>query len=202
MKKKRGMSLEEKRQVMLGLFKNDLSFFHYKEIEKYSVQHKISFMIVKEILEGLVADNFVETEKIGSSSFYWSLPSRVYSAKQKNLERLKGQIETLNGEIEATQQKIEENKALRKGTEERQKKLEDLDNLNKRIDECHKVLSKFEKNDPERYDKLKKDNKILIDLYENWTDNISTIEQWLRSKFPDVKIQDMFPELKELPIFD
>lgn len=202
MKKKRGMSLEEKRQVMLGLFKNDLSFFHYKEIEKYSVQHKISFMIVKEILEGLVADNFVETEKIGSSSFYWSLPSRVYSAKQKNLERLKVQIETLNTEIENTQQKIEENKALRKGTEERQKKLEDLDNLNKRIDECHKVLSKFEKNDPERHDKLKKENKILIDLYENWTDNISTIEQWLRSKFPDVKIQDMFPELKELPIFD
>ena len=202
MKKKRGMSLEEKRQVRLGLFKNDLSFFHYKEIEKYSVQDKISCMIVKEILEGLVADNFVETEKIGSSSFYWSLPSRVYSAKQKNLERLKGQIETLNGEIESTQQKIEENKALRRGTEERQKKLEDLDNLNKRTEECHKVLSKFEKNDPERYDKLKKDNKILIDLYENWTDNISTIEQWLRSKFPDVKIQDMFPELKELPIFD
>ena len=32
--------------------------------------------------------------------------------------------------------------------------------------------------------------------------NIYTLEQWLRTKRPDVKIIDMFPELKELHLFD
>ena len=56
----------------------------YKDIEKHCTQNKISFMIVKDLLAGIIADNLLETEKIGSSAFYWSLPKRVYDAK-KNL---------------------------------------------------------------------------------------------------------------------
>ncbi|MCQ2819053.1 MAG: hypothetical protein MJ252_17460 [archaeon] len=53
-KKKRGLSLEDKRQIMLKMFKDDPTFFHYKDVEKYSTKNKISFMVVKEILKGLV----------------------------------------------------------------------------------------------------------------------------------------------------
>ena len=87
MKKKKGLSLEDKRQILLKLFKGSGSFYHYKDIEKHCTQNKISFMLVKDLLAGVTADNLLETEKIGSSSFYWSLPNRVYDAKKKQLER-------------------------------------------------------------------------------------------------------------------
>jgi hypothetical protein len=32
---------------------------------------------VKEVLESLVNDDLVETDKIGSANFFWSLPSKT-----------------------------------------------------------------------------------------------------------------------------
>ena len=34
-------------------------------------------MIVKDLLQGLVDDNLVEFDKIGTSNFFWALPSRA-----------------------------------------------------------------------------------------------------------------------------
>ena len=131
MKKKKGMSLEEKRQILLGLFKKDHSFFHYKEIEKHCTHHKINFMIVKDLLQGILADNLVETEKIGSSSFYWSLPTRVLAAKKNILNREKERKELINSDIENTNKKIQECKNLRKN-DNRQEKLDELDDCLKK----------------------------------------------------------------------
>ena len=201
MKKKKGMSLEDKRQILLSLFKNDHSFFHYKEIEKHCTQHKINFMIVKDLLQGILADNLVETEKIGSSSFYWSLPTRVLAAKKNTLKRENERKETINSDIENTNKKIQECKNLRKNSD-RQQKLDELDDYLKKKEEYDKIIKGFRKFDPERYEKLINENKSYVQLYDNWADNIYTLEQWLRTKRPDVKIIDMFPELKELHLFD
>ena len=201
-KKKRGLSLEDKRQIILNLFREDHSFFHYKEIEKYATVHKVSFMQVKELLEGLVADNLIETDKVGSSNFYWSLPTRVLAAKKKQIKLLKEQREAIKTENENMEKKIEQNKALRKETKERTRNLEALTEKTKRIEECKKVVEKFKKNDPERYEKLKQDSKAMIELYEHWSDNICTIEQWLRSKMPEAKMTELFPECKDLPLFN
>ena len=35
MKKKRGLSLDDKRNILMQLFKKEQSFFHYKDIEKF-----------------------------------------------------------------------------------------------------------------------------------------------------------------------
>ena len=113
MKKKKGLSLEDKRQILMSLFKKEASFYHYKEIEKYCTQNKISYMIVKDLLKGIVGDNLVETEKIGSSAYYWSLPNRVYDALKKQKEREKQIFENLTNEINNVNKKIEDNKAMR-----------------------------------------------------------------------------------------
>ena len=124
MKKKKGLSLEDKRQILLKLFKGSGSFFHYKDIEKHCTQNKLSFMIVKDLLAGITADNLLETEKIGSSSFYWSLPNRIYDAKKKQLEREVSNIENSKNEISNLKQKIEENKAIRVENDEIKKNLD------------------------------------------------------------------------------
>ena len=84
---KKGLSFEEKRKRMLEIFKEDQSFFHLKDIEKLGTKKGIIFQSIKEVLDSLVADNLVEVDKIGSSNFYWSLPSKIYQVKKNALEK-------------------------------------------------------------------------------------------------------------------
>jgi len=202
MKKKKGLSLDDKRQILLSLFKGSGSFFHYKDIEKHCTKNKISFMIVKDLLAGICADNLLETEKIGSSAFYWSLPNRVYDAKKKQLEREISNIENSKNEIENLKQKIEENKSTRIENEERKKNLEELAKLEEEKKEYLKVLKDFENKDPEKYEKYVKTTKNMNQLNDFWVDNIYTIEQWMKSKRPDIIFQQVFPSVQELHLFD
>ena len=140
MKKKKGLSLEDKRQILLSLFKGSGSFYHHKDIEKHCTKNRISFMIVKDLLGGIIADNLLEIEKIGSSVFYWSLPSRVYDAKKKQLEREKDNIEKAKTYIENLKQKINENKIIRVENVESKKNLEELAELENEKKEYSKIL--------------------------------------------------------------
>ncbi len=87
MGKGKGLSFEEKRRRMLEIFKDDPSFYHLKDIEKFGTKKGIIFQSIKEVLDSLVNDNLVECEKIGSSNFYWALPSKIYQAKKNKLEK-------------------------------------------------------------------------------------------------------------------
>ena len=37
-------------------------------------------MVVKEIVQGLVDDNMVDTERIGTSNYFWAFPSKAMNA--------------------------------------------------------------------------------------------------------------------------
>ena len=202
MKKKKGLSLEDKRQILLKLFKGSGSFFHYKDIEKHCTQNKLSFMIVKDLLAGITADNLLETEKIGSSSFYWSLPNRIYDAKKKQLEREISNIENSKNEISNLKQKIEENKAIRVENDERKKNLEELAELNRQKKEYEKILKDFENKDPEKYEQLISTTENMGQLNSFWIDNIFIVEQWMKNKRPDIDFEKIFPAVQELHLFD
>jgi hypothetical protein len=202
MKKTKGISFEEKRNRMSNIFKEDPSFFHLKDIEKLGTKRGIVFQTIKDVLDSLVNDNLVETDKIGSSSYYWALPSKIYQVKKNALDRNHQSIESIKAENEALKNKIKEAKASRKETEERREKLEELEDFISKKQEYEKKLTTYKKNDPERYNKIISDTKQLISLHELWKDNIYCIDQWIRSKNPDVKIVEMFPELEPLNLFD
>ena len=87
MAKGKGLSFEEKRRRMLDIFNNDPSFFHLKDIEKLGIKKGIIYQSIKDVLDSLVNDNLVESEKIGSSNFFWALPSKIYQAKKNKLEK-------------------------------------------------------------------------------------------------------------------
>ena len=66
MKRKKGLSYEEKRDKMLKMFHDSVSLlssqqsvFNYDEVEKISVKMGIAFPTVKDILKSLQADYLV-----------------------------------------------------------------------------------------------------------------------------------------------
>ena len=93
MAKGKGLSFEDKRKRMLEIFKEFPYFFHLKDIEKLGVKKGIIYQAIKDVLDSLVNDNLVECDKIGSSNFYWSLPSKIYQVKKNTIEKNKQQIE-------------------------------------------------------------------------------------------------------------
>ena len=98
MSKKRGVSAEEKRQRMLDLFYEKKDFFLLKELEKIAPKEKggrsclkklqstpilsisssgIVSQSVKDVVQSLVDDDLVDTDKIGTSVYFWAFPSKV-----------------------------------------------------------------------------------------------------------------------------
>ncbi|CAG2103260.1 unnamed protein product [Medioppia subpectinata] len=81
MSKKKGLSFEEKRTRMLELFHEKKEPFLLKELEKLGPKLKgVVMQSVKEIVQSLVADDLVETDKIGSSTYFWSFPSKALNS--------------------------------------------------------------------------------------------------------------------------
>lgn len=75
MSKRRGVSLDEKRMRMLQIFYEKKEFFTLKEMEKIAPKEKnIVVQSVKDILQALVDDGLVRSEKIGISTYFWRFP--------------------------------------------------------------------------------------------------------------------------------
>lgn len=72
---KKGLNFEEKKHKMLQLFHEKNEFFQLKELEKIAPKEKgIVANSVKEVVQALVNDGAVDTDKIGSSIYFWSFP--------------------------------------------------------------------------------------------------------------------------------
>lgn len=53
-------------------------FFQLKDLEKLCPKEKgITSMSVKEVVQSLVDDGIVDSEKIGTSIYFWAFPSKA-----------------------------------------------------------------------------------------------------------------------------
>lgn len=52
----------------------------------------LASMSVKEILQSLVDDGMVDTDRIGTSNYFWAFPSKALHARKRKLEELESQV--------------------------------------------------------------------------------------------------------------
>ena len=72
---KKGLSLEEKRKKMMEIFYETKDVFLLKDLEKIAPKSKgITPMSVKDVVTSLVDDCLVDSEKIGTSIYFWAFP--------------------------------------------------------------------------------------------------------------------------------
>ena len=72
---KKGLSLEEKRKKMMEIFYETKDVYLLKDLEKIAPKSKgITPMSVKEVVTSLVDDGLVDSEKIGTSIYFWAFP--------------------------------------------------------------------------------------------------------------------------------
>ena len=63
-KRKKGMSLEEKRTKVLELFHESKSVFNFKEVEKLAVKKGVIQQSVKDVVKSLVDDDQVNLSEV------------------------------------------------------------------------------------------------------------------------------------------
>jgi hypothetical protein len=74
--KRKGMSLEEKREKLLQMFYDKKEPLNFKEVEKYGARKGIVLQSIKDVNQSLMDDNLVTTDKVGIGCFFWALPSQ------------------------------------------------------------------------------------------------------------------------------
>ncbi|KAJ1614582.1 hypothetical protein OIY81_427 [Cryptosporidium canis] len=189
---KRGVSMEEKRSRLLNSLYEKKECFNLKEIEKLGKKCGIIEQTVKDVLQSLVDDSLVVSDKIGSLNIFWALPSAAKFTKENRLDYLKNTIQDTKEQIKSLEKIIKESKETDSPEHQlREKKNQELDQI---MLEQKELASRLE-----NINTTIKDNpKILNENIETanqqlsvWDDNICSLRQWIKKKMPGVSEKEI-----------
>ncbi|KAJ9600763.1 hypothetical protein L9F63_001078 [Diploptera punctata] len=184
MSKRKGVSADEKRNRMLQLFYEKKEFFQLKELEKIAPREKgIIAQSVKDVVQNLVDDGLVDTEKIGTSVYFWAFPSKAKHAKTRQLETLTEKLESATKKLKTVKENVDAAKVGREPTDERNEILKKLAELKTKEADLLKEIQKYQDSDPEVLDKMKAQTEVAKEAANRWTDNIFAVKSWCKNKF-------------------
>ncbi|KAH9762750.1 Meiotic nuclear division protein 1-like [Citrus sinensis] len=140
MSKKRGLSLEEKRGKILEIFYESQDFYLLKELEKLGPKKGVITQSVKDVVQSLVDDDLVLKDKIGTSVYFWSLPSCAGNQLRNVYRKLESDLQSSK---KRHTELVEQCNALKKGREESDEREEALEEL-KAVELKHIELKKMQ----------------------------------------------------------
>ncbi|KAL4074044.1 meiotic nuclear division protein 1, partial [Scleroderma citrinum] len=172
----RGLSAEEKRIKLLEIFHESKDFFQLKELEKNAPRLKgIVSQSVKETLQSLVDDGLVQTDKIGSSNFFWSFPSQRGSIIRNRLDTGKNVQLNHNNQLQDLEASIEREKAVRPESEQRATALGRLCTAKENVKALETELKAYGACDPIKIEAKKRAVILAHEAAVRWTDNYSIL---------------------------
>jgi len=184
MSKKRGLSLEEKRQKMLEIFYEKKMFFQLKELEKIAPKEKgITPMSVKEVLQSLVDDNLVDAERIGTSNYFWSYPSKAMHMRKRKQDQLTNDIHEVKKRMSNSDELLQQAKKGKENSDERNEVLLKLTKLKEENKSLKVELQRYQDCDPEVIKEVQIKSNEALDSANRWTDNLFAIKSWCNKKF-------------------
>ncbi|XP_017759286.1 PREDICTED: meiotic nuclear division protein 1 homolog [Eufriesea mexicana] len=184
---KRKLSLEEKRMRLLYIFYEKREFFTLKELEKIAPKEKgIVAQSVKDVLQTLVDDGLVRSEKIGTAVYFWTFPGENINAIEQRISEASKKIVEAEFKLQKLKEACEKEKVIKEwkeDTEERQTLLRELEELKVKEDQLKTQITKFSDADPEVIAKLGEKAQKYKEATNTWTDNIFAIQSWCKNKF-------------------
>ncbi|KAK2723720.1 meiotic nuclear division protein 1 homolog [Artemia franciscana] len=184
MSKKRGLSLEEKRQRMIEIFYEKKEFFQLKELEKIGPKEKgIIMQSVKEVVQSLADDGLIDTDKIGTSTYFWAFPSKAGNVRKRKVDELSEKLKEIREKKVATLEAIQKSQAGREECSERVSILEALAERNGELKNIQEEIKKYRDCDPEALEETRKMTQVAKEAANRWTDNIHSAKSWCKNKF-------------------
>ncbi|KAI0980258.1 hypothetical protein GJ496_001056 [Pomphorhynchus laevis] len=181
MSKKR-TTFEDKRNIVKAVLQEKEDFYQLKDIEKICQSSKgIRGQLVKEIVQSLLDDNLIESDKIGTSLYYWSF-------KYKQLLQLKNEIRENNHRISELQELLKSATVKIDQLNADDGQIKEARNLMKLKDKLAVEVSetKISLNDKSELSSealLEKKNKLdnVVDAANAWTDLIFSLKGLIKN---------------------
>ncbi|XP_037440777.1 meiotic nuclear division protein 1 homolog [Triticum dicoccoides] len=189
MSKKRGLSLEEKREQMLQIFYESQDFYLLKELEKMGPKKGVISQSVKDVVQSLVDDDLVLRDKIGTSVYFWSLPSCAGNQLRTTYNKLESDLSNSKKRYMELLEQRDDLKRGREDTDEREDALEELKAVELRHKKLKEELAAYADSDPSALEAMKDATEVAHSAANRWTDNIFTLQQWCSTTFPQAKEQ-------------
>lgn len=196
--------MDEKREKMLQIFYDSQDFFLLKELEKSGPKKGVISQSVKDVIQSLVDDDLVFKDKIGTSVYFWSLPSTAGNQLRNVNSRLESDLKSSK---KRHAELVEQCNALKKGREdsdERDEALADLKAIELKYNELKDEMAQYADNDPAAFETMKKAIEVAHTAANRWTDNIFTVRQWCSNNFPQAKeqLENLYNEIGITEDFD
>ncbi|KAI6648021.1 hypothetical protein LOD99_8348 [Oopsacas minuta] len=184
MAKRKGLSLDDKRQKIMQIFAEKQEFFQLKEIEVLAKKEKgLNPMQVKDLVQSLVDDDMIDMEKVGISSYYWAFRSKLSAKKKLKLDTVKGNLKELEEKEKILKSRLESSKISREECEERDKISEEIEEKSLKVASIQKELEELKDSDPSLWEEREEEIKLALTAANRWTDNIFSLVSWCKSKF-------------------
>ncbi|GFT89063.1 meiotic nuclear division protein 1 homolog [Nephila pilipes] len=184
MSKKKGLSVEEKRTRMLEIFYEKKDVYQLKDLEKICPKEKgIVAQSVKDVLQSLVDDGLVDSEKIGTSIYFWAFPSKAFNNRKRKINELDSKLDEARKKINRLDKQVANAKCGRENSTIRDSVLKELDISLKEKTDLMEKIEKYKDCDPQALEEVKKQIEISKEAANRWTDNIFAIKSWCKNKF-------------------
>ncbi|XP_062090960.1 meiotic nuclear division protein 1 homolog [Humulus lupulus] len=201
MSKKRGLSLEEKREKILQIFYDSQDFFLLKELEKLGPKKGVITQSVKDVVQSLVDDDLVSKDKIGTSVYFWSLPSCAGNQLRNVTRKLEFDLHSSKKRFAELAEQCESLKKGREASDEREEALNELKSIQQKHTELKEEMEQYADNDPAAFEAMRNAIEVAHSAANRWTDNIFTLRQWCSNNFPQAK-EELDNLYKEVGITD
>ena len=130
----------------------------------------------------LVDDGEVECEKIGSSCYYWSFPSKQAQGTAQRATSLSDAVSAERTAMAVTNTNVDAAAVVRPESEARSAKLQRLSSLKTEISVLEGNLDALKENDPAEIEKMDSNIVLCRDSANRWTDNLLQLRTWLVKK--------------------
>lgn len=189
MSKKRGLSLEEKRGKILEIFYESQDFYLLKELEKLGPKKGVITQSVKDVVQSLVDDDLVLKDKIGTSVYFWSLPSCAGNQLRNVYRKLESDLQSSK---KRHTELVEQCNALKKGREEsdeREEALEELKAIELKHNELKDEMGQYADNDPAAFEAMKNAIEVAHAAANRWTGNLQTTSSHCNSGVQTISLR-------------
>lgn len=184
MSKKKGLSFEEKRDRMLEVFYTHKDVYQLKDLERICPKEKgITSQSVKEVLTSLCDDGMVDTEKVGTSVYFWAFPSKALNLRKRKIEELEEKVDNLKRKKISLEKNLEKANIGKEETDERRHILTELREKLKEKGEINLELLQLRECDPQHLKQMQKENEMALEASNRWTDNVFSLRPWCKKKF-------------------
>lgn len=174
---------------MLHIFYDSQDFYLLKELEKMGPKKGVISQSVKDVVQSLVDDDLVLRDKIGTSVYFWSLPSCAGNQLRTTHNKLESD---LSNSKKRYMELIEQRDNLKRGREdsdEREDALEELKAVELRHKKLKEELAAYADSDPSALEAMKDATEVAHSAANRWTENIFNLQQWCSTTFPQAKEQ-------------